>query len=65
MTTLDRLRKELTDLKADARRVHEESPNDYDAGRYEGFKQAIEALDLLVERWEKQPAECSQSREND
>lgn len=50
MTTLDRLRKELTDLKADARRVHEESPNDYDAGRYEGLKQAVEALDLIATR---------------
>lgn len=49
MTTLDRLRNELTDLKDTARRAYEERPNDFDAGRYEGLKQALESFDHIME----------------
>ncbi|MGO8694829.1 MAG: hypothetical protein ACLQMF_14295 [Rectinemataceae bacterium] len=53
MTTLDILRDHLKAAEADALRVYEQDrgkPSEaFDAGRYDGLKQAIEILDDIAE----------------
>lgn len=48
---LDKLRKDLAVALDDARNAYEANGRkDYDAGRYEGLKQALEAVDRFLER---------------
>jgi len=50
---LERLQARLAAAMADVRQVYEADRNDYDAGRYEGLKEAVAIIEAVQARTPK------------